>query len=141
MRFPSLFYFLFCLLFTFFISWLVSVAAREPEKRRLITVSVFRLVFVVVFLHSNGCGCGKSRATLHCFPKLCRTSVWLDTATCRVLSVCQHAVSVCHDSVCSLGPMFLLLVAFVASPIGRILRDWLRRSPRHRTLIEYGCRC
>ena len=53
---PFLFFILF---FTFFISYLVSVAARVPEeKRRLIIVSVFHLVFVVVFLHSNGCGCG-----------------------------------------------------------------------------------
>ena len=60
---------------------------------------------------------------------------------CRVLSVGQHAVSVCHGSVCSVGPVLLLCVAFVASPIGRILRDWLHKSPRYRTLIEYGCRC
>ena len=55
---------------------------------------------------------------LHCFRKLCCTSVWLGTAICRVLSVGQHAVSVCHGSVCSVGPVFLLLVAFESGGIG-----------------------
>ena len=53
---PFLFFILF---FTFFISYLVSVAARVPEeKRRLIIGSVFRLVFVVIFLQCIGCGRG-----------------------------------------------------------------------------------
>ena len=44
--FPSLFYFLFCF-------------PKEPEdKRRLITVLIFRSVFVVIFLQSIGCVCG-----------------------------------------------------------------------------------
>ena len=35
-------------------------------------------------------------------------TVWLGTTICRVLSVGQHAVSVCHGSVCSVGSVFLL---------------------------------
>ena len=55
----SILFLFFILFFTFFISHLVSIAPRVPEeKRRLIIVSVFRLVFVVIFLQCMGCVCG-----------------------------------------------------------------------------------
>ena len=79
------------------------MAKIQKEKRRLIIVSVFRPVFVVLFLHSTRCVCGYSRVSLHCFRKLCYTSVWSGTAICCALLVGDYAVTVCHGEVYSLG--------------------------------------
>ena len=107
------------------------------EKRRLITV--FRLVFVVDFMHSiyRVWLWIKSRAVSFSYAlpyhrlASCNLSCIVGWSTCRLSMSCFSVFG--RSSVF----VILLLVTFVASPIGRILWDWLRKSPRYRTLKMY----